>query len=74
MAKVRLTLEIEPGVEPISGRLRGPQDQQLEFCGWTALATTIDSVLGTHSGACRGGEEEGSEGHERSWPRWRCRG
>lgn len=45
MATVRLTLEIEPDEEPISGRVTGPDDQQREFHGWTALATTIDSAL-----------------------------
>ena len=45
MATVRLTLEIERDADPISGHLTGPQGRDREFCGWTALATTIDTAL-----------------------------
>ena len=58
---VRLTLEIERGVEPISGRLTGPHDQQREFCGWTALAATIDSAIYTDSSPSKGPREERNE-------------
>jgi hypothetical protein len=61
MATVRLTLEIERGVEPISGRLNGPQGQQREFCGWTALAATIDSALDTDRGPYQAAPEQRSK-------------
>jgi hypothetical protein len=45
MATVRMTLEIERDADPISGHVTGPQGQEREFCGWTALAATIDTAL-----------------------------
>jgi hypothetical protein len=58
MATVRLTLEIERGAEPITGRLTGPYGRQREFCGWTALATTIDSAINTNSGPSQRTQKE----------------
>jgi hypothetical protein len=57
MATIRLTLEIERGAEPITGRLTGPRGRQREFCGWTALATTIDSAITASSGPAQGTQE-----------------
>jgi hypothetical protein len=54
-------LEIERGVEPISGRVTGPHDHQREFCGWTALATTIDSAVHTDDSPSQGAREERNE-------------
>ena len=45
MAIVNLTLEIERDADPISGHVTGPQGREREFCGWTALAATIDTAL-----------------------------
>ena len=61
MATVRLTLEITPDDEPISGRITGPRDEQREFCGWTALATTIDTALNAAGSSSPGAEQEGAE-------------
>lgn len=58
MATLRLTLEIERGAEPITGRLTGPDGQQREFCGWTALASAIDSAIDTNSSPTRPAREE----------------
>ena len=55
---IRLSSEIEPGVEPFTGRLTGPHGQGREFCGWTALATTIDSAIDTDSSPTHGAEPE----------------
>jgi hypothetical protein len=61
MATVRLILEIEPDEEPISGRITGPHEQQREFHGWTALATTIDKAIHTHDGPSQRAQEVRSE-------------
>jgi len=58
MATLRLTLEIERGAEPVTGRLTGPHGQQREFCGWTALATTIDSAITASSGPAQGTHDQ----------------
>ena len=58
MATLRLSLDIEPGVEPITGRLTGPHGQEREFCGWTALATTIDTAINPESSPTHGAEQE----------------
>jgi hypothetical protein len=58
MATLRLSLEIEPGVEPITGRLTGPHGQQREFCGWTALASTIDSAINPDRRPTHAAEQE----------------
>jgi hypothetical protein len=61
MATVRLILEIEADHEPISGRITGPQHQQREFHGWTALATTIDQAIHTDDRASQRAQEVSSE-------------
>ena len=41
-----LTLEVEPGTEPIVGRVREPDGASREFVGWLGLATVLGRVIG----------------------------
>ena len=55
-------MEIERGVEPLSGRLTEPhQGQRREFCGWTVLATTIDTAIDTYPGPSHPAHKERNE-------------
>ncbi len=42
---LRLSLEIERGVEPLSGRLRPHAGATSEFVGWTGLAAALTAIL-----------------------------
>jgi hypothetical protein len=42
---IRLTLEIERGREPLSGRLGAQAGQTREFVGWSGLAAALTSAL-----------------------------
>lgn len=45
--RLRLELELEPGAEPIAGRLSDETGAHWEFIGWLELATALDeAVLG----------------------------
>jgi hypothetical protein len=48
-APIVLTLRIEPGSEPIAGRITGESGRTHEFSGWMDLARVIDEVLATAS-------------------------
>jgi hypothetical protein len=50
----RLALEIERGIEPLSGRLRPQAGDSLEFVGWTGLAAALTSALDADDRARRG--------------------
>jgi hypothetical protein len=50
---IRLALEIERGVEPLSGRLRPQAGETREFVGWTGLAAALTSALDDASGDAR---------------------
>jgi hypothetical protein len=55
--KLRIILEIERGSEPIAGTLTARDGEGREFCGWTALATTIEWALDPPSIRARPGRE-----------------
>jgi hypothetical protein len=43
--KLRITLEIDRGTEPITGVASASDGQARPFCGWTALATAIEQAI-----------------------------
>lgn len=53
----RLTLEIEPGSDPITGRL-SDELASLPFSGWLELATVLQSVLDPARDPCQAGDGE----------------
>ena len=46
-APIVLTLGIEPGSDPIEGRITDAAGRAHEFAGWMGLASAIDAVLST---------------------------
>jgi hypothetical protein len=44
-APIVLRLEIEPGPDPITGRIADETGRTREFAGWIGLARAIDEVL-----------------------------
>jgi hypothetical protein len=42
---LRLAIEVEPGSTPLTGTLVGPGETVLEFCGWTSLASAIETAM-----------------------------
>jgi hypothetical protein len=51
-----LTLEIDPGSDPICGRLReGPDAKGEEFVGWLGLARALERALEAGPPASAGG-------------------
>jgi hypothetical protein len=44
-APIVLTLGIEPGSDPIKGRIADEAGRSQEFAGWMGLARAIDEVL-----------------------------
>ena len=47
---VRVTLELEPGSEPLCGRLL-TGDAIYPFAGWLGLATALEHVIGSDAPA-----------------------
>jgi hypothetical protein len=48
---IKLTLEVEPGVEPISGRIQDSDGRRSsggprEFVGWLGLASALENLIG----------------------------
>jgi hypothetical protein len=61
----RLALEIERGIEPLSGRLRPQAGDCLTFVGWTGLAAALTSALDADERARRGSISPTPPAHER---------
>jgi len=53
--RIPLRLELEPGAEPISGRLTGPDGVGEEFIGWLALSAALERVTRADDGGPAGG-------------------
>jgi len=53
--RIPLRLELEPGAEPISGRLTGPDGVGEEFIGWLALSTALERMTRGDEGGAAGG-------------------
>ncbi len=51
-ATVRVTLEFEPGSDPLRGRLL-TDDAVYPFAGWLGLATALEHVIGAEAPAQR---------------------
>ncbi len=56
---LRITLELEPGAEPIAGRLYADDRPRRSFYGWLEFAAAIESAykepsIEQPSGACSG--------------------
>ena len=64
-AAVRLSLEVEPDSEPISGRLSDASGAERPFTGWLDLAAALEAMLspGDPTSAQRGLEQAGGS-HE----------
>lgn len=48
--RVRLTLEIERGSDPIVGRVRDLCGRSVEFSGWLGLASALEGALTVERG------------------------
>lgn len=44
-ARIPLQLELDPGSEPISGRLTGPDGGGEDFVGWLALSAALERLI-----------------------------
>ncbi len=53
--RIRVTLDVEPDADPITGVAVGADGTPRSFCGWTALADAVAAALG-------GDEEELANG------------
>ncbi len=42
---ITLTLEVDRGTDPISGRLVSPEDRR-QFVGWLGLASALETLIG----------------------------
>jgi hypothetical protein len=49
--QLRLTLEVDPRSDPISGRMRAEDGESRAFTGWLGLAEVLGSVLGRGDGS-----------------------
>jgi len=41
---IRVSLELDPGTNPVSGRLYGPEKQTLPFSGYIELMSLIEAI------------------------------
>jgi hypothetical protein len=57
--RVRLSLELDLGANPVSGRLNGPEQQKRTFSGYIELLSLIEDVRRSGGGAAK--EEVGEE-------------
>jgi hypothetical protein len=54
----RITLEFDPGQEPISGRVLDRNEQGQPFSGWMGLVAALQEALGGDRKPARRGAEE----------------
>jgi hypothetical protein len=43
-SKIRLIIELDPDVDPISGTLQQPHTDPAPFSGWLQLAETLETI------------------------------